>query len=411
MADSIDFLELYEKIFKVLPRNNVQRLMEVCYEVVGVPILTVDVMYNLLGIAPNVKTGDYQWDYLLENKGYETDMIVRLYEDGIMQSVNNRNAPYVVDWGSCRDNPKIQGIVKVNDIVEGYVTMQCTYDQITPDRLKAMDIIMNVCALFFRENDSESSMPYTYQKVFAGELFNHRIKTPRQLTMWQKDMNCDLNPPYQIFAVSTYDKSEKNVLSYIRKLSQQFSPYQFALIQENILYVLHYNMKKRPRGNSEETLFIKTLRRFNGCCGASRYFDDLLCASDYIKQAEDAMTLGQSMGSPNGVHYYESLYLPAILAPRLSQMPRTNYISPAIPLLEEYDSENSTEFLKTLEAYTKNLFRTSETAAQLHIHRNTLLYRVQKIEEIGDFSLKDYSTVLHLMISFYMLDLENNYNT
>ena len=123
------------------------------------------------------------------------------------------------------------------------------------------------------------------------------------------------------------------------------------------------------------------------------------------------MTLGQSMGSPNGVHYYESLYLPAILAPRLSQMPRTNYISPAIPLLEEYDSENSTEFLKTLEAYTKNLFRTSETAAQLHIHRNTLLYRVQKIEEIGDFSLKDYSTVLHLMISFYMLDLENNYNT
>lgn len=77
MADSIDFLELYEKIFRVLPRNNIQRLMEVCYEVVGVPILTVDVMYNLLGIAPNVKTGDYQWDYLLENKGYETDMIVR----------------------------------------------------------------------------------------------------------------------------------------------------------------------------------------------------------------------------------------------------------------------------------------------------------------------------------------------
>ncbi len=209
--------------------------------------------------------------------------------------------------------------------------------------------------LFFsRESDSESSMPYTYQKVFAGELFNHRIKTPRQLTMWQKDMNCDLNPPYQFFAVSTYDKSEKNVLSYIRKLSQQFSPYQFALIQENILYVFHYNMKKQPRGNSEETLFVKRCAGLTVAAEFSRYFDDLLCASDYIKQAEDAMTLGQSMGRPNGVaHYYENLYLPAILAPRLYQMPRTNYISPAIPLLETSDSENSTEFLKTLEAYTK----------------------------------------------------------
>lgn len=67
MEHSINFLELYEKIFKILPRNNIQKLMEVCYEIVGVPILTVDVMYNLLGIAPSVKTGDFHWDYLLEN--------------------------------------------------------------------------------------------------------------------------------------------------------------------------------------------------------------------------------------------------------------------------------------------------------------------------------------------------------
>ena len=55
MEHSINFLELYEKIFKILPRNNIQKLMEVCYEIVGVPILTVDVMYNLLGIAPQRK--------------------------------------------------------------------------------------------------------------------------------------------------------------------------------------------------------------------------------------------------------------------------------------------------------------------------------------------------------------------
>lgn len=406
MEHSINFLELYEKIFKILPRNNIQKLMEVCYEIVGVPILTVDVMYNLLGIAPSVKTGDFHWDYLLENRGYETDMIVGLYEDGIMQSVNNRDAPYVVDWGSCKDAPKIQGIIKVNDIVEGYVTMQCTYEQITPDRLKAMDIIMNVCALFFRENDSESSMQYTYQKVFAGELFNNRIKTQKQLTIWRNDMDCDLNPPYQIFAVSTSDKSEKNVLSYIWKLSQQFSPYQFGLIQKNILYVLHYNLKKRTSWESEETLFTKTLKRFNACCGASRSFADLLHAPDYIKQAEDAMTLGQTRNGASGVYYYEELYLPAILAPRVNQMSRVNYISPAIPLLEAYDRTNSTEFLNTLECYTRNLYHASDTAKQLHIHRNTLLYRLQKIEEIGAFSLKDYDTVLHLMISFYMLALE-----
>ena len=55
----IDFLLLYENIFKILPSGNIQKLMEVCYEIVGVPILTVDIMYNLFGIAPQQKTGDY----------------------------------------------------------------------------------------------------------------------------------------------------------------------------------------------------------------------------------------------------------------------------------------------------------------------------------------------------------------
>lgn len=121
----IDFLLLYENIFKILPSGNIQKLMEVCYEIVGVPILTVDIMYNLFGIAPQQKTGDYYWDYLLEHRGYETDIAIHMYEQGIMQSVNEKKAPFVVNWGDVNPlYPKIQGVIRVNDIIEGYVTMQ-----------------------------------------------------------------------------------------------------------------------------------------------------------------------------------------------------------------------------------------------------------------------------------------------
>ena len=151
MENSIDFLHLYEKIYMALPSGNIQNLMEICYEIVGVPILTVDVTYNLFGIAPQEKKGDYFWDYLLENKIYNTEMAILLYENGIMQSVNEKKAPYVVDWGtSNEDFPKILGVIKVNDIIEGYVVMRCTREQITPDRMKAMEIIQNILTLFFK---------------------------------------------------------------------------------------------------------------------------------------------------------------------------------------------------------------------------------------------------------------------
>ena len=40
---------------------------------------------------------------------YETDMVVGLYNEGIMQSVNEMEAPYVIDWGEVnRLYPKIR---------------------------------------------------------------------------------------------------------------------------------------------------------------------------------------------------------------------------------------------------------------------------------------------------------------
>ena len=325
MEKPIDFLLLYEKIFKILPTGNIQKLMDICYEIVGVPILTVDIMYNLFGIAPQEKTGDYYWDYLLENRSYETDIAVKLYEQGIMQSVNEKKAPYVINWGDINSMfPKIQGIVKVNDIVEGYVTMQCTEEQITPDRMKAMEIIQDALVLFFKDNDNENSMHYTYQKVFIGELLNNRIQTVKQLELWFKNVGFRPEPPYRIVAVGTENLQEKNVLSYIRKTIQQFFPYQLALIQHNVLYILQYNLNLNKNADVSEHQFNQILTRFNAYCGTSCKYNDLLTTANYQIQAEDALLLGQKTKQKYRICDYSDYYLPAILVPRIEQMPQSN---------------------------------------------------------------------------------------
>lgn len=407
MESTIDFLRLYEEMFKILPSGNIQELLDTCYEIVGIPILAVDIMYNVLGISPQTKTGDYQWDYLLENRGYETDMIVQLYEEGIMQSVNNNEAPYIVDWGSCKDAPKIQGIIRVNDIVEGYVTMNCQNITITPDKMKAMEIIQNTCAFFFKDSSSESSMHYIYLKTFTGELFHHRIHSRKQLDLWFKDTGIRLETPYRIVAVSTDEANEKNVLSYIQKTILQFFPCQLALIQHNTLLILQYNLNITKNAKASEKQFHTILEKFNAHCGVSNYFDDLLEIANYQMQAEDAMKLSRALNVPYRVAYYEDYYLPAILLPRVQQMPQCNYLSPTITKVQEYDKIHSTDFLPTLRAYISRLCNTAETSEYLHIHRNTLLYRLSKIEELCDISLRDAHTFMHLMISFYMMELED----
>lgn len=406
MEKAIDFLNLYEKIYMTLPAGNIQKLMEVCYEIVGVPILTVDVTYNLFGIAPQEKKNDLFWDYLLENKIYNTEMAVHLYENGIMQSVNEKKAPYVVDWGtSNEDFPKILGVIRVNDIIEGYVVMRCTKEQITPDRMKAMEIIQNVLALFFKDNDTANTMHYTYQKVFIEELLNNRIHTQKQLELWFDNIGHAYKAPYRIAAIRTDDMQDKNVLSYIRKTIQQFFPHHFELIHQNILYILEYSLDENIHIARKQ--FDMILIKFNAHCGISNYYYNLLETSDHKIQAEDALLLGKKARHDSRIYHYKNYYLPAILAPRIEQMPLSNYISPLITKIMDYDRKYSTDFLATLYAYVKHLGNTSETAAELHIHRNTLLYRINKIEEITDSLIRDYETFIHLAISFYMTD----YNT
>lgn len=384
--------------------------MEICYEIVGVPIMTVDVTYNLFGIAPAKKMNDYLWDYLVENRSYNTEMAILMYEEGFMQSVNEKKAPYVVDWGTDNEDfPKIMGVMKVNDIIEGYVIMRCTKEQITSERMKAMEIIQDILAIFFKDNDSENSMHYTYQKVFIGELLNNRIHTRKQLDIWFQNIGYDFHGPYRILTISTDNVREKNVLSYIRKTIQQFFPYHFALIQHNVLYILEYNLNISAQIMKKQ--FNLILLKFNAHCGISNYFYDLLETSGYQMQAEDALVFGKKACQESRMYYYEDFYLPSILTPRIEQMPLNNFLSPVITKITDYDKKYSTDFLSTLYTYVKHLRNTGKTAEELHIHRNSLLYRINRIEEITNSSIEDYETFLHLAISFYMMDYIKHENT
>lgn len=59
--------------------------------------------------------------------------------------------------------------------------------------------------------------------------------------------------------------------------------------------------------------------------------------------------------------------------------------------LEEYDKMNNTDYLKLLISYFENDCKINDTASALFIHRNTVNYRINKIEEILDINLDDIS--------------------
>lgn len=77
----------------------------------------------------------------------------------------------------------------------------------------------------------------------------------------------------------------------------------------------------------------------------------------------------------------------------------------ALGALEDYDEKNSGELIRTLEAFFACHGNLSETAVMLYVHRNTLLYRVQRIKDIAgiDLDRPEMRLALHLALTIRRL--------
>lgn len=85
---------------------------------------------------------------------------------------------------------------------------------------------------------------------------------------------------------------------------------------------------------------------------------------------------------------------------KMQQMCLPGMLHPAVPQLADYDARHNTEFSETLYCYIRNGRRFADTAEELHLHRNTLKYRLKRLQEIADLDLEQASERLHLWLSF-----------
>jgi carbohydrate diacid regulator len=72
-------------------------------------------------------------------------------------------------------------------------------------------------------------------------------------------------------------------------------------------------------------------------------------------------------------------------------------------LLETDDWE---DIAQTIKAWCDSGFNKVHTANSLHIHRNTLQYRMEKIEELTGINNKDYRKMLYLYLGISLIELE-----
>jgi PucR family transcriptional regulator, purine catabolism regulatory protein len=83
----------------------------------------------------------------------------------------------------------------------------------------------------------------------------------------------------------------------------------------------------------------------------------------------------------------------------------TDFCKRTLGTLTDYDMKQRADLVKTLEAFFTCHGNLSQTAEMLIVHRNTLLYRMNRINEIADIDLNRPETrlAIHLALTIQRL--------
>lgn len=143
--------------------------------------------------------------------------------------------------------------------------------------------------------------------------------------------------------------------------------------------------------------------QLNGCV-SELFSDGHLCRAKEHLLARIARS-GQTAQMEHGIRQEREWFIPGIYSYATPLIEEAGLMDYSIQRLLEEDEEKHTDLYNTLKVYLICENNITLAAKKLHIHRNTLVYRLKQIEKCLDVDLNDTETSWDLLAFIMMNDM------
>ncbi len=134
-------------------------------------------------------------------------------------------------------------------------------------------------------------------------------------------------------------------------------------------------------------------------CGVGRMAIYVQGIPQSFREAQRAVEIGRRLFGEGKIHSFARLGIYRLLFYLDGQSELNAFYQEMLGPLLDYDTRHDGTYIKTLECYFQFNGNLSQTARTMHFHRNSLIYRLERIEEILGRSLEDAELRLSLQIA------------
>ncbi len=379
---------IYQKAFEAVQEGTIKAVQKFAYELFHRPVALSDTSFEILAFdsLPHTKE-DKIWDSLSFNSKVPYNIIELFQEHHLIEEViSHPHQTIYCNWGWFAEHPRLTTGVFIEDELVGYVAVLIDVGEYPEVFNEYLQIVADAFAIVLKQTDTSISV-YSIRDLVARDLFSHTL-SPEEIENILVQGYLPKRDAFQVLATSysPYQKEFRSVISRIQ------NPNILYFAKDHVLYIL---TSISDQYTNDYLLKILLSQQYK--CGISSTFQDLSYLENYEKQACYALEIGKLIDK--GISVYEfNNYANDIL---LSLCPNPSFlVHPLLYQLRRYDQKHETDYFHTLEIYLQHSRNQNECPKILHIHRNTLSYRLKKIEELGGIHLDDRDTSTHLYLSY-----------
>lgn len=388
--------ELELNLTKSIYNGTYQDMLETAYNYLQNPMVLIDISCRSLGIYPPKELpGDVEWNYVVENGFFSLESTKNMKDYGNFDLMNTFDTPGFFTT-TLFPNRAVIANIRFQDINIARIIMPEVFHSYSQVDLFATKLLADALQLkmandqvfkYIRGNDPVYIMFY---QLLSGISLDKSLVEDRvqNLPAWDRGY-------FRILSVPLGENSDQ--IFYFFANSLQKLGYTILFENNSVTFIHYLNAKDF---DTIKILLEKFIIEADLTGYISNEFTSLSDSYSYFKQAK---VLYSFINKSKTLYCYHDFVLMHLFS-FYDNEDKVLLSHPALKILKEYDSQNNTAFYVTLRSYLQNERSLIKTAKDLYIHRNTLLYRIDKIQSLLNLDLEHKDIRLHLLMSYQLME-------
>lgn len=423
-------LDIHQSFFKIsLQGGGVSKISKVLSEMISNPVILMDKFFNIINWS-DIKENPYPLKNYLDNDSNNTILDAK-YMDSLPPEFELLQKPLARHL-NIGDNiiDTVITPVYIQNTHYGYILVWNTVDDLSDiDYIALEHSTMSFALERIRNNEIERTKN-RIRRDFLDDLLMGNITDMENLKYLCDIHRININLSYvpivfslDIHGHEGYDLIEKKryedikvleILNFLDNYGNN-KPYVIHCLSIHGQIIILIGFRKEVFDGGIQSMkhlcneiVEEAERNLNGIvirAGIGGRSKNLMDLHHYFNQALEALRLVKKSPSQKKICHFDDFVVHNFLEENISNIEMRKFFENTLGELYQYDKEHGTELILTLEAWIENNINIAKTSRYLYTHRNTVLYRMDKISGILNSDLKDANELLkyQLALKIYRL--------